>query len=45
MRKANLPDCTLRDGGCRNNWDFGENAISQVIQGIEKDKIGRQNGG
>lgn len=39
MRKVNLLDCTLRDGGYCNNWDFGENAISQVIQGLENSKV------
>lgn len=39
MRKVNLLDCTLRDGGYCNNWDFGENAIAQIIQGLENSKV------
>lgn len=39
MRKVNLLDCTLRDGGYCNNWDFGESAISQIIQGLENSRV------
>lgn len=32
-------DCTLRDGGYVNNWDFGENCISQIINNLSKSNI------
>jgi len=31
MRKINLLDCTLRDGGYINNWDFGFNTICAIL--------------
>lgn len=39
MAKIRLLDCTLRDGGYCNEWIFGENAISQVVQGLENSKV------
>jgi len=39
MGEVKLLDCTLRDGGYCNNWDFGENSISQVIQGLENSGV------
>ncbi len=32
-------DCTLRDGGYINNWEFGENAIKIMIQKLSQSKI------
>lgn len=32
MRKIEILDCTLRDGGYVNNWRFGRNAIIKIIQ-------------
>lgn len=32
MDKYNLLDCTLRDGGYINNWDFGDEIIRSIIQ-------------
>ena len=32
MRKIELLDCTLRDGGYVNNWRFGKSAIAKIIQ-------------
>ena len=32
MRKINLLDCTLRDGGYINNWNFGYEAICAILQ-------------
>jgi 4-hydroxy 2-oxovalerate aldolase len=32
--KLRLLDCTLRDGGHVNNWNFGETTIRQVIEGL-----------
>ena len=45
MRKVNLLDCTLRDGGYVNNWQFGEECIKGVIAklsqtGIEMIELG-----
>ena len=45
MGKISLLDCTLRDGGYINNWEFGEDAIKEIgrkiIQsGVELFEIG-----
>lgn len=32
MRKINLLDCTLRDGGYINNWKFGFDIIRAILQ-------------
>lgn len=32
MRKINLLDCTLRDGGYINNWNFGYGVIRAILQ-------------
>lgn len=32
MSKISLLDCTLRDGGYINNWNFGEKIIKSVQQ-------------
>ena len=45
MEKVNLLDCTLRDGGYINNWEFGESTIKGVINklgqtGIEMIEVG-----
>ena len=34
MNKIYLLDCTLRDGGYVNNWEFGEEAIKGISQKI-----------
>jgi 4-hydroxy 2-oxovalerate aldolase len=34
-----LLDCTLRDGGYVNEWNFGENAICDIKRSIEKSGI------
>tara|TARA_B100000787_G_scaffold169962_1_gene163136 strand:+ start:13961 stop:14230 length:270 start_codon:yes stop_codon:yes gene_type:complete len=31
-----LLDCTLRDGGYYNNWDFSENLINKYLSPINK---------
>ena len=31
MEKIRLLDCTLRDGGYINGWDFGEKTIKKII--------------
>lgn len=32
MRRINLLDCTLRDGGYINNWNFGYEVIRAILQ-------------
>ena len=34
MSKIQILDCTLRDGGYCNEWDFGERGIKQVVDGL-----------
>lgn len=34
MDKFNLLDCTLRDGGYINKWNFKDNEISTIIDGL-----------
>ena len=34
MNTINLLDCTLRDGGYINNWKFGKNVISRLVDQI-----------
>lgn len=31
MENIRLLDCTLRDGGYINQWDFGEKTIKSII--------------
>ena len=35
----NLLDCTLRDGGYYNNWDFPKNLIQNYLNQISKTRI------
>lgn len=39
MGKISLLDCTLRDGGYLNDWNFGENVISDVIHTLETTNV------
>ena len=44
-KKINLLDCTLRDGGYYNNWEFSEKLISSYLKamsvsGVEYVEIG-----
>lgn len=32
MNKIKILDCTLRDGGYYNNWEFGEDLVSNYLQ-------------
>ena len=34
MSKIDLLDCTLRDGGYCNDWDFGKENIQTIINGL-----------
>jgi 4-hydroxy 2-oxovalerate aldolase len=39
MQKLKVLDCTLRDGGYINNWNFGSKSISKVISLLEQSRI------
>ncbi|EOJ0286813.1 aldolase catalytic domain-containing protein [Campylobacter jejuni] len=39
MNHLKILDCTLRDGGYINNWDFGENVIKDVIEKLINSNI------
>lgn len=39
MNNIKLLDCTLRDGGYVNNWEFGYNGIKNIIKRLEKSGI------
>lgn len=34
-----LMDCTLRDGGYINDWNFGENVISQILEKLQNASV------
>ena len=36
MKKINLLDCTLRDGGYYNNWDFSKDLIQDYILSLNE---------
>ena len=38
-KSLNLLDCTLRDGGYYNNWDFSENLIQSYLNNLSKTRI------
>lgn len=39
MRNVKILDCTLRDGGYVNNWDFGERTIKKIISKLVQANI------
>jgi len=39
MSKVRILDCTLRDGGYINNWNFGERTIKKVINKLTQSNI------
>lgn len=39
MNKISLLDCTLRDGGYCNQWEFGETNIKEIIKGLIESDI------
>ena len=39
MKKINLLDCTLRDGGYYNNWNFPRSLIKNYLLAISETKI------
>jgi len=34
MKKINVLDCTLRDGGYYNNWDFSKELVNDYLEAI-----------
>lgn len=39
MKQIKLLDCTLRDGGSINNWNFRENSIISILNSLNKSNI------
>ena len=39
MKKINLLDCTLRDGGYYNNWDFPKELIEEYLSSLSQSGI------
>ena len=39
MRKIEILDCTLRDGGYVNEWLFGKNNIKNIIKKLNESNI------
>lgn len=39
MRTISLLDCTLRDGGCVNDFNFGESYMNQIFDGVQKSGV------
>ena len=39
MGKISLLDCTLRDGGYYNNWDFPKDLIDEYLKAMSAAKI------
>ena len=39
FKKNKILDCTLRDGGYYNNWDFSESLVNSYLQAMKEIKI------
>ncbi len=39
MSNIKVLDCTLRDGGYVNNWNFGEKSISKIFENLVQSKV------
>ncbi|MDR0676275.1 MAG: aldolase catalytic domain-containing protein [Elusimicrobiota bacterium] len=39
MNNIKILDCTLRDGGYINNWNFGENCIKKIIYKLSQSNV------
>ena len=39
MNKINIIDCTLRDGGYYNNWDFSKDLVNQYLKSVSEADI------
>ena len=35
MKKLTLLDCTLRDGGYYNNWDFSKDLVNDYLKAFQ----------
>jgi hypothetical protein len=46
QNSINILDCTLRDGGYLNNWDFGADSIESALKNLAlagiRDEIGNE---
>ena len=36
MKEIKILDCTLRDGGYYNNWDFSRNLVNDYLNAVSK---------
>ena len=36
MKNINILDCTLRDGGYHNNWDFSKEVVTEYLKTMSK---------
>lgn len=39
MEKIRVLDCTLRDGGYANNWEFGKECILDIKEAVEESGV------
>ena len=39
LKSINILDCTLRDGGYYNNWDFSNQLVNKYLKTIAQSKI------
>lgn len=39
MKNINILDCTLRDGGYYNNWDFSPEVVNAYLKSVAEAKI------
>jgi 4-hydroxy 2-oxovalerate aldolase len=39
MNKIEILDCTLRDGGYVNNWEFGKNNIKKIVDNLAHSNV------
>jgi 4-hydroxy 2-oxovalerate aldolase len=39
MNRIEILDCTLRDGGYVNNWEFGENNIKSIVNNLTASEL------
>lgn len=39
MKSIKILDCTLRDGGCVNNFDFGTDYMKQILHALEESGV------
>lgn len=39
MNKINILDCTLRDGGYVNNWEFNNDSIKNILNALTRSEI------